>query len=125
GDHARAAHHGEACHHAVRVVIPADAEEVVQTAVANVSPREGPQSPVRHDDISVEVSPDGLTSPAFSLAEPKMDIGRNADETKLQWIEPELRLEHVGPMREQGLLDRDAREPATAGKPQDREELGR
>jgi hypothetical protein len=59
----------------------------------------------------------------LTLAEPKMDVRRDADESEAHGIEAELLLEDASTVSEQGLLDRDAREPAPAREPQYAEQL--
>ena len=71
------------------------------------------------------MGPEGLAPPALRLAEPKMDVGRNAHETEDPRIEAQVLFHHFGAVSEQGLLDRDAREPATARESQDPEKLRR
>ena len=67
------------------------------------------------------MSPGRLAPPALRLAEPKMDIRRDADETEDTRVEAEFLLEHAGPVHEQRLLDRDARQAAAARESQGRE----
>src|SRR5437660_11818139 len=112
-------HHCKPRYPAVGVVVAADPGEVVQTAVPHVSADERlePHAAVdRPDEIPIEVNPARLSSPALFLAEPEMDVRRDADETEHPRVEAELFLEHARPVREQCPLDRLARQPAATGK---------
>src|SRR5207245_6655188 len=111
-------HHGEPRDQVVGVVVSTDPEEVVQTAVPRVSTGERlkPYSPVvGPDEVAIEMSPEWFSPPAPRLAEPEMDIRRNADETEDSRVEVELILEHPRAEYEQRLLDRHARSPRRPG----------
>src|SRR5437016_14677396 len=71
------------------------------------------------------MSPAGLSSPALGLAESKMDIRRDADETEHPRVEAELLLQHARAVREQCPLDRLARQPAATGKLEGRQQWRR
>src|SRR5262245_9062555 len=124
-DHSFPLHYREPRDQSVQAVITTDTQQVVQTAVPHISADErlkaGPA--IDHpDEVPVEVGPASLSPPAQSLAEPKMDIRRDTDETEYSRIETELFLEDTRAVREQRVLDRFARQPAAAGKLQSREQ---
>src|SRR6266542_4362161 len=124
-DHAFPVHYRKPRDQAVGVVVTADPEEVVQTAVPRVSADERLEPHLardRPDEVPIEMNPARLSAPALLLAESEMDIRRDADETEHARVEAELLLEHARAVREQRLLDRLAREPATAGKLERREQ---
>src|SRR4029453_6556751 len=73
--------------------------------------------------VTVEVRPERPLPPTLRFAKPKMDIRRDADETKDSRVEAELFLEHAGAVLEQRLLDHDARQTAAARELQGREQL--
>jgi len=50
-----------------------------------------------------------------------MDIRRDADETEDTKVEAEFLLEHTGPVHQQHLLDRDARQASAARESHGRE----
>ena len=89
GDHAFAAHHREARHDTVGIVVSTDAQDVVQAAEPHVAPDESPQTPVGHDEVPVEVGPEGLASPAFRLAEPTVSFDRTASRVAALVVTPE------------------------------------
>src|SRR5262249_39480806 len=123
-DHAFSMHHREPRDQAVGVVVAADSEQVVQTAVPHVSADEGLKPhPAFHrsDEITVEVSPARLSSPALGLAETKMNVRWNADETEHSRVDAEILFEHARAVREQRPLDRLARQPAAMWKLEGRE----
>src|SRR5262249_41206492 len=118
-DHAVPTHHRESRDQSVGVVVTADPEEVVQTAVPRVSADERLEPHLardRPDEVAIEVNPDRLPPPALLLAEPEMDVRRDADEPEHSRVEAELLLEYARPVCEQRLLDRLARETAAASK---------
>src|SRR5437899_3552597 len=81
-DHAFPMHHREPGDQTVQVVITADPDEVVHTAVPHVTTDERlePQPALDGpDEVPIEMSPAGLSSPALGLAEPNMNIRRDAD----------------------------------------------
>src|SRR5215471_17659871 len=124
-DHAFPMHHRESRDQAVGVVVTADPEQVVQTAVPRVSADERLEPHLardRPDEVAIEVHPDRLSPPALFLAEPEMDIRRDADETEHSRVEAKLLLEHARPVCEQRLLDRLARESAATSKLERREQ---
>src|SRR5262249_28785865 len=111
--------HCEPRDQSVGVVVTADTQEVVQTAVPHVATDERLKArpALDHpDEVPVEVSPARLSPPALGLAEPKMDIRRDTDETEHSRVQTELFLEDARAVREQRVLDRFARQPGAAGK---------
>src|SRR5262252_1108553 len=124
-DHSFPLHHCEPRDQSVRVVVTADTQEVVQTAVPHVATDERLKArpALDHpDEVPVEVSPARLSPPALGLAEPKMDIRRDTDETEHSRVQTELFLEDARAVREQRVLDRFARQPVAAGKLESREQ---
>jgi hypothetical protein len=88
-------HHREPREQAVGVVVAADPHEVVQSAVRYVSAGERLEPSVGLYQVTVEVRPERPLPPTLRFAKPKMDIRRDADETKDSRVEAELFLEHA------------------------------
>jgi hypothetical protein len=64
GDHAFAAYYCKTRHHAIGIVVPADAEQIVQAAVPDVARSECAQPAIGQDEVSIEVGPEGLAPQA-------------------------------------------------------------
>src|SRR5262245_54342875 len=127
-DHSFPLHHREPRDQSVQLVVTADTQEVVQTAVPHVSADERlkPRAALDHpDEVPVEVRPARLSPPALGLAEPKMDIRRDTDETEQSRVQAEFLLEDSRAVREQCVLDRFARQPPAGGKLEGREQRRR
>src|SRR5215471_4199410 len=127
-DHSFPLHHRKPRDQSVQLVIAADTQEVVQTAVPHVSAHESLKArpAIDHpEEVPVEVRPARLSPPAFGLAEPKMDVRWDTDETEHSRVQAELFLDDTCAVREQSVLDRFARQPAAGGKLESREQRRR
>src|SRR5262252_1722072 len=66
-----------------------------------------------------------MSPPAFGLTEANVHIRRDTDETEDAWVEAEILFHDVGAVREQRVLDCDARYASTTRKSQSLQELRR
>src|SRR5262249_48953681 len=120
---ARTADDDETRDDVVALVRRADPAEVHQTAVFAAAADEREELATLENAIPIEVRPLGALSPAPLTADPQIDARRDAAEPDLPQVEPELLLEHLRTLQEQGVLDLDPGEPATLGQAERLEEL--